>query len=103
MEKEPLVKNAADEDQVRESGKRVKRLQERQLEDVAWVLSTQQGRRFFWRYIQNTGTGKTSLDPSRDRTCFNEGERNIGLQLIADAKQVGLEVYQLMERESTQE
>lgn len=100
MSDKPFVKNAADEHQVREAEKRSKRIEDRDIEDVSWVLSTKQGRRFYWRLMQKSGLDRISLVPSQQETGFREGERNVALRLKALAKQAGLETYQLMEKES---
>lgn len=102
-EKEPLVRNAADPDQVKNAKARVKRTREREIQDITWVLSTKMGRRFFWRYLEMTGLFRTSMDAAMNRTFFNEGERNVGLRLMADLDEAQPEAFILMKKESKEE
>ena len=78
------------------------RLERRQeLADVAWVLSTEPGRRFYWRVMNKCGLFKSSFT-GNNTTFFNEGERNIGLLLMADLNAAHPEAYLQMLKESQQ-
>lgn len=50
--------------------------------DVEWVLSTIQGRRFFWRLLSMCGIYK-DIEGSGDEMCKQIGRRQIGLQLLS--------------------
>lgn len=95
----PLVTNAADHGQIKSAGRKQRWNRERELSDVRSILSTKQGRRFWWRYLakckifQSTFTGNNT-------TFFNEGERNVGLQLLADLNEAMPEAYMLMQKEA---
>ncbi len=93
------MKNAADRSQVKQAEYKQKRSRENELDDVRHVLSTPNGRRFFWRYLSECGVFKTSFDGS-SRTYFNEGERNVGLKLMADVNDADPEAYVTMLLES---
>lgn len=95
----PVVKNAADKNQVKEAEGKVKRTRERELNDVRMVLSTLQGRRFVWRYLSECGVFRTSFT-GNSQTFFNEGERNIGLKILADVNEAAPEAYLTMMNES---
>lgn len=82
-DKRALVKNAADEAQVKEAENKAKRGRERELDDLRTILLLPGGRRFVWRYLEECGVFKTSFTGSSE-TFFREGQRNIGLKLIAD-------------------
>lgn len=81
----------------RESLDNIHRRQE--LNDIAHVLSTLTGRRFFWRLLQRCGVFKSSFT-GNNTTFFNEGERNIGLILLTDLNEADPNAYMLMIQES---
>lgn len=93
------VKNAADTDQVKRAKEKELRGKERDNNDIAWVLSTPQGRRFLWRYLETCHIFSTSFTGSSE-TFFKEGERNIGLKLLADITECNAESYLLMMKEA---
>jgi len=84
MEDKSFVKNAADPKQVKGAGQREKFKREQELRDTAFVLSSEQGRRFVLRYIELTGVNKISFSGDVNWGLFNEGGRNIGLALMRD-------------------
>lgn len=51
--------------------------------DLAWVLSTIQGRRFVDMLRRDTGIRAQSFRPDPHETAFNEGRRSVGLELEA--------------------
>lgn len=72
-----------------------------ELADVMWVLSTLQGRRFYWRLLARCGIFRTSfVGNERDRTAFNEGERNVGLGLLTDMNDADVTAYMKCVNES---
>jgi len=77
------IMNAADESQVKEAKKKEKFGREQELSDVKFILSTEQGRRFFWRYLSICGVFKNSFTGSSE-TFFNEGKRLIGTTLLTE-------------------
>ena len=95
----PLVRNAADEGQVREAESRAKRGRELQIEDICGILATRGGRRFMWRYLEECGVFKTSFTGS-SQTFFLEGQRNIGLKILADVTEADPDAYLKMMKES---
>jgi hypothetical protein len=97
-----LVKNAADPEQVEGAKQRAESLNDRRLNDIREVLNTRRGRRFFWRYLEICGVYKTS-NADQHQIFFNEGMRNIGLQLLADLNEAAPEVYLIMLREAQEE
>lgn len=105
-EKNPLdqpVGPAADPKIVKEKGQKAKSRAERDIDDVATILSDIRGRRFLWRYLQECGVFKTSFNNSGSVTAFNEGMRNIGLKLLAEIMEADSEAYVLMAKESKKE
>lgn len=49
-------------------------------EDLVWLMSQARGRRFIWRLLERTGLHRSSFT-GNSTTFFNEGARNVGLQL----------------------
>jgi hypothetical protein len=97
-----LVRNAADAQQVEEANQKVESKNDQRLNDIREVLNTRRGRRFFWRYLEICGVYKTS-NADQHQIFFNEGMRNIGLQLLADLNEAAPEVYLVMLREAQEE
>lgn len=96
---QPLVKNAASESQVNTASDKMQGTRDRELNDVRHVLGSIQGRRLIWRYLETCGVFRTSFTGS-SQTFFNEGERNIGLKLLADINEASPESYLTMLKES---
>lgn len=90
IDNETIVKRRAAEDRLD---------RRKELEDVAFILGTEQGRRFYWRYMVLCGLFKSSFT-GNNTTFFNEGERNIGLRLQADLNESNPNAYLQMLSES---
>jgi hypothetical protein len=90
---EQKKQNAADEAQVKEAGRKGKELEDQNIADMKWVLSSQQGIRVIARYLEFCGVHKISADASGSWTYFNEGKRNIGLKMLADIEKSKPEAY----------
>lgn len=95
---EPLVKNAADERQLKEADKHLKHRRLIEIEDLKFILKTEQGRRLLYRYLCECGVYRTSFT-GNSTTFYNEGMRNIGLKLLADIEEAMPEAYLLMIKE----
>lgn len=98
-EKKAYVKNASDEKQVKEAKRKEKDVRAQELEDIKFVLSSPQGRRFYWRYLSKCGMFTTSFT-GNSGTYFKEGERNVGLRLYADMMAASPDSYLLMIKEN---
>jgi len=96
---QPGVRNAADTDQVKKAGDRDKDLARQEVDDIKELLSTPVGRRFYWRLLGLTGQFRSSFTGNSE-TFFREGERNIGLILMADINEIMPEAYVLMIQEN---
>ena len=66
--------------QVKENQEKQKLLEIRKVEDMKWVLSTEQGRRVIWDLLSFCGIFRSSFT-GNSTTFFNEGGRNVGLRL----------------------
>lgn len=77
----------------------LKRQQE--LNDLQMVLKTEFGRRFFIRILEDAGYNSSSFT-GNSTTFFNEGKRDVALQLLKKVEALGypgLELKQLAEKE----
>ena len=55
--------------------------------DLLWLMNQREGRRFVWRLLETCHLYETSFTgpgSSKGATFFREGERNVGLQVLAD-------------------
>lgn len=96
---EAYVKNAADEQQVKEAGGKAKRGRERELDDFRNIMESVSGRRFVFRYISECGVFTDGFT-GNNTTFYNEGKRSIGLRLLADINDACPELYTKMMEES---
>lgn len=60
--------------------------------DVEFVLRNTQSRRFLWWILQGCGIYGISYD-GKDASAFAEGQRNVGLKIIADISNVSPTAY----------
>lgn len=92
MNGKPLVRNAANESEVKHARQREDLHQDQTDNDLRFILSTAQGQRFLARLLDKTGLHKTSFTGS-SQTFFLEGQRNIGLLLLSDIMRVDPDSY----------
>lgn len=85
MSKKPLTGNSADPEQVADAGRKESVAADTQAGDLRAVLSTAEGRRFVWGLLTFTGVFKTSFTGNSE-TFYREGQRNVGLKIIADLR-----------------
>lgn len=97
---EPFVRNAADENQVKGADRKQKSARDRELNEVCSILETVQGRRYLWRLLERCGVYKTSFDTNGSRVYFNEGQRNIGLSILAEVNDANPNAYVTMMKEA---
>jgi hypothetical protein len=71
---------------------------EQQQEDIRWLMSSSQGRRFMHRLLDTCGVYRTSFTGNSE-TYFREGMRNIGLILLADVHSLSPEDFVKMLKE----
>jgi hypothetical protein len=67
--------------------------------DLKWVMGRERGRRFVWRLLEHAGVYRTSFSTNALQMAFNEGNRNIGLPLLADINALCPDLVQLMLKE----
>lgn len=88
----PLVKNASDESQIQSARIKQKLGEESEANDLRFILSTEQGRRFIWKLISKCGVFRQSFT-GNSQTFFMEGERNIGLFILDSVMRADPESY----------
>ncbi len=94
--------NAANPEHVSQAKREQADGRERELNDVAFVMSSKEGRRFFDRYQKLCHAHETSFT-GNNSTFFNEGERNIGLRMLADVNEACPELYIELMKEKLEE
>lgn len=72
-----------------------------QSEDLKWLMADKRGRRFMWRLLERTGIYRSSFTGNSE-TFFREGERNVGLAVMADLMDFCPERYAQMIKEQKQ-
>ncbi len=98
----PLVQNAADESQVKGAAIKKKLLDESEANDLRYVIQSEQGKRVLWRLLETCGIFKSSFTGSSE-TFFLEGQRNVGLKLLADIMRVDPDSYLKMYKQANGE
>jgi hypothetical protein len=94
--------NAAEESQVKDRKRKDERLRDIELADMKKMMSTREGRRFVWRLLDRAGVFRTSFT-GNSTTFFNEGQRNIGLIVLADVMAAAADQYVVMMNESKED
>lgn len=59
-----------------------KRRRDREIDDLRAVLKLPQGRRFVYKVLCECGVFKSSFTQNSLQSAFNEGKRDIGLELL---------------------
>ena len=66
--------------------------------DLVWLMGSKRGRRIMWRLLERTGVYRSSFTGNSE-TFFREGQRNVGLWLMAQIHEVCPDQYALMLKE----
>ena len=101
MAERTLVKNAADEQQVKRAGQKVRDRRMLELDDLRWVLSERPGRRHIWSRLD--GLHASSFNTNGSIVFFNEGRRDVQLKLLADVMEASPELYLTMQQEAIED
>lgn len=86
------MKNASDAAEVKNAKVKEKLERDKELGDIRYLISSAQGKRAFWRYLEMCGVYKSSFTGSSE-TFFLEGQRNIGLKILADIMEADAKAY----------
>ena len=87
--------DAGDHAHVSERQKKRRLRAERADADLLWLMTQREGRRFVWRLLQSCHLYETSFTGT-SATFFREGERNVGLQVLADITRLCPDLYARM-------
>lgn len=95
----PLVKNAADEEQVKEAARKEKYRRDVDLEDVKTLLGLPQGRRFIWRLLKQTKVFESVWSPSA-QIHYNAGRQDFGHFIMGEVVKANPDALVQMMKES---
>lgn len=98
--------DAGDRAHVSERQKKRRLRAERADADLLWLMNQREGRRFVGRLLQSCHLYETSFagpGSSNGATFFREGERNVGLQVLADITRLCPDLYARMLGDSRDE
>jgi len=97
---EAKLYDAGDEGAVKKKKTKAQIRKEQDKEDLHNILLSPGGRRFLWKVLEECGVYKISFT-GNSHTFFNEGKRQIGLNLIADIFDADPNAYVEMRLEAT--
>ena len=81
-EEDPTDVAALDERRIaREKQARIDSIEERG--EFVWLMSSKRGRRIVWRLLEKAGVYRSSFSAEPGVMAFQEGQRNIGLMIVA--------------------
>lgn len=87
------------EQQRREDAQERARLAEQnRVEDIKWLMSGKRGRRIVWGLLEQTGVFRSSFRLNNEM-AFLEGQRNVGLILLALIHEHSPDAYVTMLKE----
>jgi len=96
-----MVKNAADTEQVQEASRKERFRREDELADIAEILSTPSGRRFYRRLLGHCKTFESIWHPSA-LIHHNAGRQDVGHFLLAEATEANPQAFVLMMSSQTE-
>lgn len=73
-----------------------------ELDDLRWMIAHKQGRRILWRLLERTGLYRSSFNTNGMTMAMNEGQRNLGLFLLAELMDAAPDAYAQMLKEHKQ-
>lgn len=94
--------NTSTAEGVREQDEAEKFVRDGQVKDILFLMDSVQGRRFMWRLLSRCGVYRLSYTGNSD-TYFREGERNIGLWVLAELARADQQLFLKMQLENQQE
>ena len=80
--------------------RRLTRKQRQEVEDIKWLLAHRPGRRIAWALLGDAGVFQSSFNHSGSVMAFNEGRRNLGLQMLAKIMEHAPDAFLTMQREA---
>ena len=89
--------------EVRNQRRRARIKRRDQLAFITKVLGDPNGREWFYDLLSTCHQFSTSFDPNALKMSFREGERNVGLRIVADIIEASSDLYLLMLKEANSE
>lgn len=87
------------QERIKEQSDDVRKLAiEQEKMDMQWLMGSKRGRRIMWRLLERTGVYRSSFTGNSE-TFFREGQRNVGLMLMAQVHEVCPDQYAVMLKE----
>lgn len=83
MSKKSLVKNAASEKQVKSAEKKEQLKEDQEIHDLKFVLETAQGRRVFWRLMEQCKVFSSVWEGSA-KIHYNAGQQDVGHFIMSE-------------------
>jgi cation transport regulator ChaC len=74
--------------------------QQREIEDLKWLLAHPQGRRIAWRWMGEAGVFRGTFNQSGSVMAFNEGKRAQGLALLMQIMAHAPDAFTKMQKEA---
>lgn len=80
----------------------LKRLRQREIDDLRKVLAIPQGRRLLWRILAEARIFRRSYasGAANSETFFNEGRRDLGLMVLEEINQAKPDAFSTMQHEA---
>ena len=95
-----MNENTPDSSSANQRQKAIKRKAREEADDFKWLLSSRRGRRIVWRQLERTGVFRSSFNNNSMAMAFAEGNRNLGLQMVAQVHALRPDAYALMVTEN---
>lgn len=93
-----------DDEKLREENARKQRdLAQREIDDIRFVMDSQQGRRVVWSLLEQGKVFASCFSVDQSVTAFNEGQRNLALALFQRVMQHCPEQYLKMAEEASEQ
>jgi hypothetical protein len=70
-----------------------------EIADIKWLMSSPRGRRIVWRLLKMARTFQISFNTNAMQMAFNEGNRNLGNQLLDEVMELCPDVFPVMQKE----
>jgi hypothetical protein len=68
--------------------------------DLKWLMGSKRGRRIVWRFLERAGVFRLSFNTNAMQMAFAEGNRNSGLNMLAQIHTLCPELYPTMLKEA---
>lgn len=95
----PSAFDASDPELVAAAAEEARRAARRDTDTLRQLLGVKQGRAWLFRLLTSCHIFQTSFDNDALRMAFREGERNVGLRLLAESQSADPDLFALMMKE----